>query len=328
MGGTLRWGILGAAKIAREQVGPAMMRAEGAELVALATRDPARAAAFAQFAPGLRVFGGYEALLADPQVDAVYIPLPNALHVGWTRRCLEAGKHVLCEKPLALRAAEIDGLIAARDASGLVAAEAFMVCHHPQWLRVKDLLAEGAIGELEHVEAAFCFRNTDPGNIRNQPALGGGAMRDVGVYPCLVTRFVTGAEPGRIRADLRFEAGVDVFGRVWADFPGFTLGFYCGIRQAPRQGIVFHGTEGTIELTTPFNAGVSGEAVVILRQGYSRTVIERFEPVDQYRLMIEAFTRSVRDGAAFACPLEMSRGNQAMIDAIFAAAGPQTAIGR
>ena len=314
----LRWGILGAAKIAYEHVGPAIMRARGSDLVALATHNVARATEAFDFAQSLRVHDSYEALLADPEVDAIYIPLPNSMHVEWTKRVLEAGKHVLCEKPIALRASEIDDLIAARDASGLMAAEGFMVCHHPQWRRVKTLLAEGAIGDLEHVEAAFSFRNTDLNNIRNRPEMGGGAMLDIGVYPSIGTRFVTGAEPVSIRSDLRMENGVDVFGRVWAEFPNFTLSFYCGIRHAGRQNIVFHGTEGTIELTVPFNAGVAGDPQLILRKGYLQGVIERFGPVNQYQLMIEAFARSALDGEDFACPLELSRGNQVMIDGILA----------
>lgn len=196
-----------------------------------------------------------------------------------------------------------------------------MVCHHPQWHRARALLAEGAIGELVHVDSAFTFFNADPVNIRNRPETGGGAMYDIGVYPCVTTRFATGAEPLRLRADLRREAGVDVFGRVWAEFAGFTMAFYVGMRAAPRQGIVFHGTEGVMELPFPYNAGKAGAAQLIVRRGFDHTVIERFEPVNQYRLMIEAFQRSALTGEAFACPLEFSRGNQAMIDGILAAPG-------
>lgn len=315
----LRWGILGAAKIARTDLMPAIHLAQGAELAALATRDPARAAPFRAVVPGLRVHDSYQALLDDPAIDAVHIPLPNDLHVEWSLKALAAGKHVLCEKPMALRAEDFDALIAARDASGLVCAEGFMVCHHPQWHRARTLLAEGAIGDLVHVDAAFTFYNADPTNIRNRPETGGGAMYDIGVYPCVTTRFATGAEPRRLRADLRREGGVDVFGRVWAEFDSFTMGFYVGMRAAPRQGIAFHGTEGVMELPFPFNAGKAGAAQVIVKRGNDHTLIKRFEPVDQYRLMIEAFGRSVRDGAPFACPLEFSRGNQAMIDAILAA---------
>ena len=239
----MRWGILGAAKIARTNLAPAIQRASGAELVALATTSTDKAAPFQALEPRLRVHETYEALLSDPDIDAVYIPLPNHLHVDWSLKALAAGKHVLCEKPLALRAGQIDALIAARDASGLLCAEGFMVCHHPQWHRVRQLLADGAIGWLEHVDAVFAFNNPDPTNIRNRPETGGGAMYDIGVYPCVTTRFATGAEPVRIRADLRRENGIDVFGRVWADFPDFTMAFYCGIRMGLRQGMVFHGRE-------------------------------------------------------------------------------------
>lgn len=320
MGRVMRWGILGAAKIARTALVPAIQTARGAQLVALATRSAEKAAPFVAQEPGLRVHLGYDALLADPEIDAVYIPLPNEQHVDWSLRAMAAGKHVLCEKPIALRAAEIDALIAARDASGLLCAEGFMVCHHPQWRRVRTLLAEGAIGTLQHVEAAFTYDNRDMGNIRNHPRHGGGGLRDVGVYPCLVTRFATGAEPVRLRADVRRENGVDVMARVWADFPGFTMAFYCGMRQHRHQFMLFHGSDGVIELPFPFNAGVAGEALIRVITGAGDMRIERHEPVDQYREMVEAFAASAFDRVPFACPLEFSRGNQAMIDAILDAA--------
>ncbi|MCC5984384.1 MAG: Gfo/Idh/MocA family oxidoreductase [Rhodobacteraceae bacterium] len=316
----VRWGILGAARIARTEVGPAIHAARGATLAALATTRPEAAAPFAALAPGLRVHAGYDALLADPQVDAVYIPLPNHLHVEWTLRAIDAGKHVLCEKPIALDAAQIDRLIAARDASGLVVAEAFMVTHHPQWALVRDLLAGGAIGALRHVDGCFTYNNTDPGNIRNRAETGGGGLRDIGVYPCLTTRFVTGAEPERLRADLQLAGGVDTFARVWADFPDFTMAFYCGMRQARRQHMLFHGTDGVIALSAPFNARVYGDTRVHWTGADGIAHSRRFNGIDQYALMIEGFGAAVRGAAAFNCPLEFSRGNQAMIDAVFAAA--------
>lgn len=315
----MKWGILGAAKIAREHVAPAIHRAFGHELAALATGTAEKAAPFLGLAPGLAIHNSYDALLADPEVEAVYIPLPNHLHIDWSLKALAAGKHVLCEKPIALAAPEIDALIAARDASGLVCAEAFMVCHHPQWQRARQLLQDGAIGELAHVEADFSFNNPDLSNIRNRPETGGGALYDIGVYPCITTRFATGAEPERIEARLRLENGVDTHARVWAEFPGFTLAFHVSTRMAPHQRIAFHGTEGVMTLTAPFNAGVAGAAQLVVTRGYDETRIERFEPVDQYRLMIEAFGRSAQEGAAFACPLEFSQGNARMIDAILAA---------
>ncbi len=318
----LRWGIMGAAKIARTKLAPAIHAARGARLAALATSDPAKAAPFRAMAPQLEVHHDYAALLEDASIDAIYIPLPNHLHVEWTERALAAGKHVLCEKPIALRAQEIDRLIAARDGHGRLAAEAFMICHHPQWERVQALIAKGAIGRLAHVDGVFSYNNPDPDNIRNRPETGGGGLYDIGVYPCCATRLVTGAEPERVRADIRREGGVDTFARVWADFPGVTLSFSCGMRQGARQEMVFHGSEGWLRATAPFNAGDYDDARLELRGSDGRTVIERV-PADQYRTMIEAFGESVRDGVPFACPLEFSRANQVMLDAIFAADPPE-----
>jgi predicted dehydrogenase len=317
----LRWGILGAALIARTDLAPAIHLAKGGVLAALATRDPARAAPFLARYPGLRIHDSYDALLADPDIDAVYIPLPNDMHVDWSIRAAEAGKHVLCEKPIALAASEIDRLIAAREATGRLIAEAFMVVHHPQWARVRDLLDGGAIGRLAHVAGVFTYFNDDAGDIRNQSAHGGGGLRDIGVYPCVTTRFATRAEPDRIAADLRWENGVDTAARVWAEFPGFTLSFYCGMRMIRRQEMLFHGSDGWLKLTAPFNARVYGEAVLEWRRADGTESIERFPTEDQYERQIAAFNRAVRRGTDFPCPLEFSRGNQAMIDAIFAAAG-------
>ncbi len=315
----MRWGILGAAKIARTELAPAMQLALGTELVALATRDPDRAAPFLALAPGVQVHASYEALLDDPTVDAVYIPLPNHLHVEWSLRAAEAGKHVLCEKPIALRAPDIDRLIAARESTGKLIAEAFMIIHHPQWHLARDLLAQGAIGRLEHVEGCFTYTNRDLANIRHSADMGGGGLRDVGVYPCIATRFATGAEPTRLRADIRTQNNVDIFARVWADFPEFTMSFYCGMMQDRRQHMLFHGQDGWIELSAAFNANVFGDCrVEWQRDGETR--VQRFNAVNQYALMLENFAQSATNGTPFVCPLEMSRGNQAMIDAIFDAA--------
>lgn len=315
----MRWGILGAAKIARTDLAPAMQLARGAELVALATRDTAKAAPFQALAPDLRVLDSYDALLADPGVDAVYIPLPNDMHVDWSIRAAQAGKHVLCEKPIALRADQIDRLIAARDTTGKLIAEAFMVAHHPQWDLVRDLLAQGVIGRLEHIDGCFTYTNRDLGNIRHDPAKGGGGLRDVGVYPCITARMATGAEPTLLRSDIHYQNGVDIFARVWADFPEFTMSFYSGMMQTRRQQMIFHGQDGWIELGAPFNGAVYGDAKV---EWLSNGVLhmQRFNNVNQYTLMLENFAASATNGVPFACPLELSRGNQAMIDAIFAAA--------
>jgi predicted dehydrogenase len=318
--GRIGWGILGAARIAREWVAPAIHASERGTVVAVASRDPARGGALAS-TYGARLHGEYEALLADPAVDAVYVALPNSEHVAWSLRALDAGKHVLCEKPLALAATEIDALIAARDTTGLVAGEAFMVLHHPQWLRLRALLAEGAIGRLRSVQGAFTFFNDDPGNIRNQPALGGGALRDIGVYPCVTTRFATGAEPEEITAVIEWERGIDATARVMAQFADFTLDFYVSMRMAPCQRMTFHGETGWIAVEAPFNAGAYGDEVLDWRRADGLVTRERFPRADQYRAQADAFHAAVLEGAPFACPLEFSRGNQAMIDRIYAAAG-------
>ncbi|SDX62631.1 Gfo/Idh/MocA family protein [Roseicitreum antarcticum] len=319
MTSTIRWGILGAAKIAQTQVAPAIQAARDATLAALATSTPAKAAPFAALAPGLTVHDSYDALLADPDIDAIYIPLPNHLHIEWTLKAIAAGKHVLCEKPIALQTAEIDQLIAARDAAGVVVAEAFMVANHPQLHKVRALLDAGAIGRLCHIEGAFTYNNPDPANIRNNAEAGGGGLRDIGVYPCITARLATGQEPTALRADIQYEGGVDTFARVWADFDGFTMSFYCGMRQGRYQHMLFHGSDGWISLSAPFNAQAYGDCRVEWQEADGITRIERFNSTAQYTDMIEAFGDAIRTGAPLACPLEVSRGNQAMIDGIFAA---------
>jgi predicted dehydrogenase len=313
----VRWGILGAAKFARHTMGPALAMAPGGHVAAVATADAAKADVVRGFAPGVRVHGDYAALLADPAVDAVYIPLPNSLHVEWSLEALRAGKHVLCEKPMAMRADEFDALIAARDAAGLLCAEAFMIVHHPQWRRVQRLLADGAIGRLRRIDGAFSFNNRDLGNIRNQAALGGGGLRDIGVYVLGSARFATGLEPTDVRARIEWEHGVDVYAALSARFGDADYACFTSIRMHPRQEMTFHGEDGVLRLAVPFNANVFGEARLELHRG-AETVVERWPGVNQYELQVAAFNRSVRDGVAYPCPLEFSRGTQAAIDAALA----------
>ena len=309
----VRWGILGASKFAREHMGPALVLAPGGQLAALATSDPAKAAPIQALAPGLRVHGSYEALLADPAIDAVYIPLPNHLHVEWTLKAVQAGKHVLCEKPMAMHASDFDRLIAARDAAGVLVAEAFMIVHHPQWQRVRTLLAEGAIGRLRRIDAAFSYRNVDPANIRNQAAAGGGALRDIGVYVLGSVRYATGLEPAGLQARIVWEQGVDVYATLSAAFGDADFAGFTSTRLQPRQEVVFHGEEGLIRLPVPFNARVFGEARLDLHRGMQCSS-ERWPAVNHYELQVAAFNRSVREGLPYPCPLEFSRGTQVAID--------------
>ena len=321
---TVRWGILGGAKFAMEQMGPAIHMAAGAELVALATSSPEKAKGFQSFCPALKVHPTYEALLADPGIDAVYIPLPNHLHVEWTLKALEAGKHVLTEKPIALRSEEIDTIIAARDRAGLLAAEAYMIVHHPQWLRAKEWLEAGEIGTLRHVDAAFSFALLDaPQNIRNRPETGGGSLRDIGVYTFGSARFVTGAEPVEMSARILREAGVDVFVQVAGTMartgvPAFTYGSMTSMRLYNRQVVTFQGDRGMIRLEGgPFNANVNDLAEVELHKGGNRVITDRFPTANHYKLQVEAFGRSIREGVPYPCPLEFVRGTQAMMDTVY-----------
>ena len=316
----VRWGILGAAKFAREFMGPAITLAPGGQLVALATADAAKAEPFHAFAPGLRVHASYDALLADPGVDAVYIPLPNHLHVPWTLKAVQAGKHVLCEKPMALQAADYERLIAARDAARVLVAEAFMIVHHPQWQRARQLLAEGAIGRLWRIDGAFSYNNRDASNIRNQAAAGGGGLRDIGVYVLGGARFVTGLEPSGVRARVQWEQGVDVYASIEARFGEADYAAFTSTRMHPRQSMSFHGDEGVITLPVPFNARVFGQAQLELHRGMNVST-ERWPAVNHYELQVAAFNHAALDGTPYACPLEFSRGTQAMIDAAFASAG-------
>ncbi len=319
----VQWGILGAAKFARQFMGPAIHAAAGARLAALATSDSVKAEPFQDFCPDLKVFDDYDALLASPEIEAVYIPLPNHLHVEWSLKALEAGKHVLCEKPMTMRAEEIDALIHKRDQTGLLAAEAYMIVHHPQWQHVRDLIADGAIGDLVHVTGAFSFDNrTDTGNIRNRAETGGGGLRDIGVYVIGSARFATGQEPDTVQSAIRWEDGIDTFTEIRAQFPGFTYSAYVSIRMHPHQEMVFHGERGLIRLTAPFNARVFGEARVELHRPGLEVLVRRFPADDHYKLQVEAFCRSVRDAGDYPCPLEFSRGTQAMIDRVFDGAVP------
>lgn len=317
----IRWGVLGAAKFAREHMAPAIHLARGAELAAIATSDPARATGFQAFAPRIRVMDSYDALLADPDIDAVYLPLPNHLHVEWTQRALAAGKHVLCEKPITLHAREFDELIAARDSTGLLAAEAYMIVHHPQWQRARELVQSGAIGRLMHVDAAFSFNNAaDTTNIRNRPETAGGGLRDIGVYTFGSVRFVSGEEPVSVPyAHLRFENDVDVFAQVAARFPGFTYAATVSMRLFSRQEVVFHGDAGILRVTCPFNANVFDQATITIETAGLQVRTERFPGVNHYVLQVENFGRTIRDGTPYPCPLEFSRGTQVMMDMVFAA---------
>lgn len=317
-----RWGILSTAKIAREHVLPALTDAENGIVTAIASRDYGRARALADRFGVRQAFGTYEELLQSDEVDGIYIPLPSSQHIEWSIKAAEAGKHVLCEKPIALHADEISPLIELRDEKKVLILEGFMVFYHPQWMKVRELIADGAIGRLRHVAGAFSYYNTDPTDMRNQVDLGGGALPDIGVYPTISTRIVTGSEPKRVQATVERDKtfGTDSYASVKADFGDFELFFYCSTQMALRQHMAFHGEKGVIEVTAPFNAGDYGHSTVIMHDS-ARTGAQvfRFPGVRQYRLMAERFARVAWGEEEEVFTLEESIKNQRFIDAVYRA---------
>ncbi|MGJ8569415.1 MAG: Gfo/Idh/MocA family protein [Hoeflea sp.] len=318
-----RWGILSTARIGRDYVIPQLQDSENGVVTAIASRDHARARALADRFGVPLAHSSYEELLASEEVDGVYIPLPTSQHIEWAIKAAQAGKHVLVEKPISLHANEIAPLIAARDAANVLVCEAFMVTYHPQWLKVRSLIAEGAIGRLRHVQGAFSYFNTDPSNMRNNASLGGGGLPDIGVYPTVATRFSTGKEPLRVQSTVEMDPdfGTDRYASVKADFGEFEMSFYCSTQMAARQNMVFHGDDGFIELSTPFNSGEYGHPTVILEnRGHDQATTFRFGGVRQYRLQAEAFARKVSGSEDEVFSLEQSVLNQKFIDAVYRAA--------
>jgi predicted dehydrogenase len=317
-----RWGVLSTAKIGRDQVIPGIVEAENGVLSAIASRDLKKAKALGERFGAPHAFGSYEELLASDTVDGVYIPLPTSQHVEWTAKAAEAGKHVLVEKPLALDAREIPPLIKLRNRKKVLISEAFMVTYHPQWLKVRELVREGAIGTLRHVQGAFTYYLVDPTNMRNILSLGGGALPDIGVYPTVTTRFVAGKEPKRVHAtierDKKFKT--DIYSVIRADFGAFDLSFYLSTQLANRQLMVFHGDKGFIEVRSPFNAGLyEHHKVELHNQRHTEATVFRFPGTHQYKLQVETFARAAQGGKDEIFTLESSIANQKVIDAIFRA---------
>lgn len=318
MSNTVRWGILGAASFAKKQMAPAIHAAANGVLAAMASSSPEKTLPFSEMAPGLQIYNDYDHLLADSSIDAVYIPLPNHLHIEWSKRALAAGKHVLCEKPIALQASDIEALIKLRDESGLLVAEAFMIPHHPQWQYAQTLLQQGQIGKLQHIEAVFSYFKDDPQNIRSHPETGGGGLRDIGIYNFGCARLLTGEEPTTIRhTTIEMDKGVDIYAQVLADFPSFHLSATCSMRMALRQAVTIHGTEGFIHLGAPFNPGIYDDGTVELHRSDTEVLVKRFTGINQYVNQVENFNNSILGKEAYRCPLEFSLGSQQMMDQVF-----------
>jgi predicted dehydrogenase len=313
----VRWGILSTAKIALMKVVPAMQRSPWCEITAIASRDVAKAREAARELNIPNAYGSYEELLADDRVEAIYNPLPNNLHVPWTIKAAEAGKHVLCEKPIALNAAEARTLIDVRDRTGVKIQEAFMVRTHPQWLETRRLIKSGRIGTLRSVTCFFSYFNPDPTNIRNQLELGGGALMDIGCYPITISRFMYEAEPRRVLSLIERDPvfATDSLTTAVLDFPNGHATFTCSTRLAPYQRMTFLGTEGRIEVLIPFNAPNDRPTQITVDDD----VIE-FPICDQYEIQGSLFSQAVRENTEQPIPLEDAISNMAVIDAVFRSA--------
>ena len=328
---TLRWGVLSTANIAREKWIPGARRSPRSEVVAIASRDGETARRVAEELAIPRAHASYEALLADPDVDAVYIPLPNHLHLEWVLAAARAGKHILCEKPLALTSADAETMLAAADAAGVLLMEAFMYRLHPSWVAVRELIARGRIGRLQTVQSWFSYFNDDPTNIRNIADAGGGALYDIGCYTINLSRLLFGAEPERVEGSILRDPdmGIDVLSSGLLVFPGGgTATFTTSIRSESDQRVHIYGTEGHISIGIPFNIPPDRETHVFVTQGGDPPVapnVERltFGIADPYGVEAEAFAAAVLDRTPLPIPPQDAVANLRVIERLVAAAeGP------
>jgi len=322
MSNKVRWGILGVANIAVRQVIPAMQQGSWSEIRAIASRDLAKANQAAQSLGIPKAYGSYEELLADDEIEAIYNPLPNHLHVPWTIKAAEAGKHVLCEKPIGLNAREAKSLLTIRDRTGVKIQEAFMVLTNPQWLGVRELINSGRIGELRSISGFFSYFNRDPQNVRNQPEIGGGALMDIGCYPVTLSRFIFETEPRRVMGLIERDPdfGTDRLTSAILDFASGQATFTCSTQLVPHQRMQCFGSDGQIEIEIPFNAPVDRPArVLISDRGGQKETIE-FPVGNQYTIQGDRFSQSIREQSSQPIPLEEAVKNMEVIDALFRSA--------
>jgi predicted dehydrogenase len=320
----VRWGILSTAKIAREHVIPALKSGELMDVVAIASRDRNRAQETAAEFGISKAYDSYEALLADPEIDAIYNPLPNHLHAPLTIRALEAGKHVLCEKPIALNAEEAQQIEAAQRKSGKLVAEAFMVRFHPQWQRAREIVRSGRLGDVRAIHTFFSYHLTDPDNIRNQAEIGGGGLYDVGCYAVATARYIFGADPERVIGvfDRDPNMRTDRLASGLAEFPnGRHLAFSCATQLVPTQRVQIAGTKGRLEIQVPFNPRRDQPTRLVIDDG--RDLIgggaetEELPPTDQYQRQGDAFSRAILEGSSLEFPMADAIVNMRVLDALF-----------
>lgn len=318
----LRIGILSTANIGMKKVTPAMQRGQHTEVVAIASRTQARADAAAKQLGIPAAHGSYEALLADPNVDAIYNPLPNHGHVPWSIRAIQAGKHVLCEKPIALTSAEAGALIAAaKQHPRIKVMEAFMYRHHPQWIRAKQIVAEGGIGALRTVHSFFSYYNADPANVRNKAEIGGGGLMDIGCYNISLSRFLFGAEPARVVGLVEFDPTfkTDRLASGMLDFGAGTATFTCSTQLSSYQRVNIYGTEGRVEIEIPFNAPPDKPCRIWHQRGSDVTEIV-FPVCDQYTLQGDAFALAVLNDTPVPTPLEDALANMRVLERVLQSA--------
>jgi len=322
----VRWGVLGVAQIGVRKVIPAMQKGEWCDVAAIASRDRQKAEDAARTLGIAKAYGSYEELLLDPGIEAVYNPLPNHLHVPWTVKAAEAGKHVLCEKPISLTAGEARTLLEVRARTGVKIGEAFMVRTHPQWLRTRELIQSGRIGPLRTILGFFSYFNRNPANIRNVLEFGGGGLMDIGCYPINTSRFVFGEEPSRVLGLLERdpEMKTDRLGSAILDFPSGQSIFTCSTQLVAYQRMQFLGTKGRIEIQIPFNAPNDRPCRIFIDDGSDLfgggVSTEEFPTCDQYTIQGDAFSKAIREGGEVPVPLEDAIKNMAVIEAVFRSA--------
>jgi predicted dehydrogenase len=318
----VRWGILSTAKIGREKVIPAMQAGRFCDVVAIASRNKEQGGQAANQLNIPVVYDSYEKLLGDPQIDAVYIPLPNHLHVEWTIKAIRAGKHVLCEKPIGLSSAEAGQLVlAAQQSPELKVMEAFMYRLHPQWQLAKKMATDGTIGELKTIQSFFSYYNTDPANIRNQKATGGGGMMDIGCYCVSLARFIFGEEPLRVSGYVELDPVLqtDRMASGLLDFSSGTATFTCSTQLAPYQRVNILGTMARIEIEIPFNAPTDKPTRIWLhtKDGTQEIVLET---ANQYTIQCDLFSQAILNKEPVPTPLEDAVNNMKVIEAVFESA--------
>ncbi|HUD54121.1 MAG TPA: Gfo/Idh/MocA family oxidoreductase [Terracidiphilus sp.] len=321
----IRWGVLSTASIGVRKVLPAMQKSEYSSVVAIASRNLAKARETAAKLGIPTAYGSYEELIADPRVDAIYNPLPNQFHVPWTIKAAEAGKHVLCEKPISLTVAEAESLLRVRERTSVKIGEAFMIRSHPQWLRTKALIDAGRIGQLRCVMGCFSYFNIDPANIRNKVESGGGALYDIGCYCIQASRYAFGAEPARVVGcvDRDPTMHIDRLTSAILEFQSGQAIFTCSTQLVPYQRVQFLGTKGRIEIEIPFNAPNDRSTRIVIDDGDlfgADRVAEEFPICDQYTLQGDQFSRAILEDTEVPVPLEEAIRNMRVIEAIFRSA--------